>query len=249
MAVNVVCTGCLKRLKFKDSESGLNRPCPKCGKAITVPGEPLPVEDRPLPGSDRTPGGSRRTETVIAAILLVVGVVGAIWFLKWRQAHREDSSSVTSTSAVPTPRRQSTPAPTTPTPPGPPANLPEVLTEGQTLTLGPATVKVVSAATVKETTVFGRTAPTGQKLARVTVDLAGIKSGPSFDSEKLRILAPDGKTYGPIAISGVDLAGQAYEVTRKLVGSLDLTAGSMTLEFFFLIPGDLEYKTCRLIYP
>ena len=77
MAIDVVCRSCLKRLKFKDKESGLSRKCPRCGVEIVVPGETIPLVE----GDPSLPG--RQREYIIAGVIFVAAVVVAIYGVKW----------------------------------------------------------------------------------------------------------------------------------------------------------------------
>lgn len=243
MAINAVCSSCLRRLKFKNTESGLSRKCPGCGGELTVPGEPLPVNETPVPSE------SKRNEFIIAGIILVVAVVGAIYGVKWWQSSqvRRDTSGTSRSSDRLTSSSGTTVRKTTETE-TPGKSISEILDDGEAVELGPAKVSVIRADLVAETAIKRSRAERGKMFAVVGLRLTTVEAGPAFDTLKLKLLSADRKGYGVLVTSGSDREGRAYEASRKRVTSVEVADGPVTVDVYFEIPAGLDPKTCQLRY-
>ena len=243
MAINVVCSSCLRRLKFKNSESGLSRKCLSCGSELTVPGEPVPVTDTPVPSE------SRRNEFIIAGVILIVAVVGAIYGFKWwqsRQVERDTSEASRSSDQRTTSDDPIVQRIVETEMPG--KALSEILDDGEAVELGPAKVSVIRADLVTETAIRRFRAEGGKMFAVVGLRLTTVEAGPAFDTLKLRLLTPNRKGYGVLVTSGSDKEGRAYEAARKRVTSVEVAEGPVTVDLYFEVPAGLDPKTCHLRY-
>ncbi len=243
MAIKAVCSSCLRRLKFKNTESGLSRKCPGCGVELTVPGEPVPVTETPVPSE------SRRNEFIIAGIILVVAVVGALYGVKWwqsRQVRRDTSGTsrssdrLTSSSGTAVRRAVETEIPGKP--------ISEILDDGEAVELGPAAVTVIRADLVTETAFKRFRAEGGKMFAVVGLRLTAVEAGPAFDTLRLKLLTPDRKGYRVLVTSGSDREGRAYEAARKRVTSVEVADEPITVDVYFEVPAGLDPKTCQLRY-